>query len=193
MQTLPSTLEVKLAMAQCNRDELLTIANQYDLSQYQSNSLGNAFRSINELDLAERYFLKSIALDPSYDEPYGNLISLYAQQGKFDACNEIYKLGSRNAAKKTFIMYQDGRVHFLQGDYQTSLFAGRCILIDDKWQNEDAIAMVIKSILMLIRAGQSENIDADFEEAETACKRGLLLFPDSEQLKQLSGYFVEAE
>ena len=67
--------------------------------------------------------------------------------------------------------------------------AGRCILIDENWNYEDAIILVIKSLLMLIRNEQSENIDSDFEEAQGACEKGLTLFPDSEELLKLSKIF----
>lgn len=52
--------------------------------------------------------------------------------------------------------------------------------------DENAIVLVIKSLLMLIKTNQSENSENDFVEAQLAWQRGLSLFPDSEDLLQFS-------
>ena len=175
------------------KSQLLNMLNDHSLSAIELNSVGNAFRDLDEYELSEKAFLKSIELNPSYDAPYAHLISLYAKQNKFDLCEEIYQKGSKNAIEKTYIMYHDGRSRFLKGDYNGSLMAGRCILIDDKWQNEEAIIMVIKSIVMLIKNEQSKDPDIDLQEAYLAWKRGLILFPDSQELLQYSKMFAEWE
>jgi len=85
-----------------SKNELINILESYSLSATQANSVGNAFRHLDEFQLAEKYFLLSIELDPKYDEPYAHLISLYAQQGKFDLCESIFQQGNKNATKKTY-------------------------------------------------------------------------------------------
>ena len=176
-----------------DKDQLLNMLDDHTLSAMELNSVGNAFRNLDEYELAEKAFLKSIELNPSYDAPYAHLISLYAKLNKFDLCEEIYQKGSKNATKKTYIMYHDGRLRFLQEDYKGSLMAGRCILIDDQWQNEEAIGMVIESLLMLIKNKQSENPAIDLQEAYEAWKRGLILFPNSQELLRYSKMFAEWE
>ncbi len=193
MKPLPTEVEIKIAIYKYDKNELLNIVEEYTLTATQLNTMGNAFRNFDEFELAEKYFLQSIELAPEYDEPYAHLISLYAKQNKFDLCEAIYQKGSKNATKKTYIMYHDGRVSFLKGDYHGSLMAGRCILIDEKWHYEDAIVLVIKSLLMLIKSNQSENLENDFHEAYLAWKTGLTLFPNSEELLQLSKTFSEKE
>ena len=175
------------------KKQLLNILNDHTLSAIELNTVGNAFRGLDEYELAEKSFLKSIELDPTYDAPYAHLISLYAQLNKFDLCEEIYQKGSKNAIEKTYIMYHDGRSRFLRGDYSGSLMAGRCILIDDQWQNEEAIVMVIESLVMLIKKKQSIDPDIDLQEASVAWKRGLSLFPDSEELLRYSNMFAAWE
>lgn len=188
---LPIEIEIKILMNAFDKSELLKITDEFALTSFQFNSVGTAFRQLGELTLAEKYFLMSIEINPKYDEPYAHLISLYAEQNKFDLCETIYQQGSKNATKKTYIMYHDGRVSFLKGNYQGSLMAGRCILIDEEWRDEKAIVLVIKSLLMLIKNNQSKDIESDFQEARLAWKKGLTIFPDSDELLQLSRIFSD--
>jgi tetratricopeptide (TPR) repeat protein len=176
-----------------DKDQLLNTLNDHSLSAMELNSVGNAFRDLDKYELAEKAFLKSIELNPSYDAPYAHLISLYAKLNKFDLCEEIYQKGSKNATEKTYIMYHDGRSRFLRGDYNGSLMAARCILIDDEWQNENAILMVIESLLMLIKSKQSEDPAIDLQEAYSAWKSGLTLFPHSRELLQYFDMFDQWE
>ncbi|MEK6782616.1 MAG: hypothetical protein AABY93_12980 [Bacteroidota bacterium] len=189
MKSLPIGEEIKIATYGCTKEELVHALDSYRLTPTQLNSIGNAFRNLDELELAEKAFLKSIDLAPGYDEPYAHLISLYGKLNRFDLCEAIYQKGSKLATKKTYIMYHDGRLKFLKGDYNGSLVAGRCILIDEQWRDENAIVLVIKSLLMLIKTNQSENSDNDLQEAKLAWKRGLTLFPGSQELLELSKAF----
>ena len=74
-----------------DKDQLLNMLNDDTLDAMELNTVGNAFRSFDEYELAEKAFLKSIELNPSYDAPYAHLISLYAKLNKFDLGEDIYQ------------------------------------------------------------------------------------------------------
>lgn len=137
----PQENQVKIVLNEYNKDELLEILEKYILKANHLNLIGIAFRALKEYDLAEKVFLESIELLPEYDEPYGNLISIYIIQEKYELCESIYRKGMNNANKKSFIIYQDGRLAFIKGNFEQSLMAARSILIDEEMNDEAAFVL----------------------------------------------------
>lgn len=188
---MPEEYQVRITLNEFNKEQLLEIINKYILKSHHLNLIGIAFRNLNEFSLAEKAYKDAIELFPEYDEPYGNLLSLYIAQKKYDLCEDVYREGMNNASKKSFIIYQDGRLAFIKGNFEQSLMAARSILIDEKMNDEAAFVLGIHSLLSLIN--QHKDTEKNFNEAIKMWKMGLSVFPDSESLRQLSKYFEDNE
>lgn len=186
---LPQEYQVRIVLNEFNKQQLLEIINKYVLKSNHLNLIGTAFRNLNEYSLAENAYKDAIKLLPEFDEPYGNLLLLYIYQQKYELCEDIYRQGMDNATKKSFIIYQDGRLAFIKGKFRQSLMAARSVLIDENMNNEPAIVMGIHSLLSLIK--QQKNIEENFKEAVEMWKVGISIFPESQSLNELSKYFVE--
>lgn len=189
----PPENQVNFLIGKYNKDELLEIIDKYSLESHHLNLIGNAFRAINEFDLAEHAFFKSIELMPEYDEPYGNLISLYIIQEKYDQCEDVYLKGMKSATKKSFIIFQDGRLAFIKRNFDQSLMAARTVLMDENMDYEPAFILAIHSLLSLIKEGKGENIKNYCSEASETWQTGINKFPQSDDLKQLSKYFIDED
>ncbi len=182
----PAEYQVKICL-EYNKGELLELYEKYILKAHHLNLIGIAFKKLNEYDLAEKAYIDAIELQPEYDEPYGNLLSLYINQGKYELCEDIYRKGMSDADKKSFIIYQDGRLAFIKGNFQQSLMAARSILIDEEMKDEPAFVLGIHSYLSLIK--QQKDVERNYYEASKMWKKGISVFPDSQALIDLSKHF----
>ena len=77
---------------------------------------GSAYRELNNIPMAEKYYNKTIQINPSYDMAYIALSRLYTSEGKYDKVLEL----NENALKKghaTDAIYVDiGKVYLVNGD-----------------------------------------------------------------------------
>src|SRR5688500_10275072 len=96
---LPAEYQVRIVTNEFTKDELQDLIGQYDLTATELNLFGNAFRTMDELTLAELTFKKSIATDKGYDEPYGNLLSLYCLQKRNDEGRAVLDEALKHARK----------------------------------------------------------------------------------------------
>lgn len=188
---LPEEYQVRIVLNDFNKQQLLEIINKYILKSHHLNLIGTAFRNLNEYSLAENAYKDAIKLSPEFDEPYGNLLSLYISQQNYESCEDVYRQGMNNATKKSFIIYQDGRLAFIKGNFEQSLSAARSILIDEQMNDEPAFILGIHSLLSMIK--QQKNIEENFNEAVKMWEMGISIFPESQSLNELSKYFVESE
>jgi hypothetical protein len=63
---LPTDYQVRIVTNQFKRDELQNLMREHDLTATELNLVGNAFRTMDELELAERTFKKSISKAKGY-------------------------------------------------------------------------------------------------------------------------------
>ena len=187
----PEEYQMRIVLYEFNKQQLLEIINKYILKSYHLNLIGNAFRNLNEYSLAENAYKDAIKLTPEFDEPYGNLLSLYISQQKNELFEEVYRQGMHSATKKSFIIYQDGRLSFIRGNFKQSLMAAKCVLTDDFFQDEAAFILGLHSLLSLVKQG--EDVENNFNEAIKMWEMGISIFPESQSLKELSEYFEENE
>jgi hypothetical protein len=96
---------------------------------------------------------------------------------------------NNSSGSKSSIVYQDGRLHFIKGDYEMALSAARSCLTVEKFQDLGAFILALHALLSLIKQGK--NVDDNIKEAVKLWQFGMKNFPDSEQLKELSKYFEE--
>lgn len=188
----PPEDQVNFLSGKNNKEQLLEIMYKYMLEATHLNLIGNAFRALNEFDLAEHTFYKCIELSPEYDEPYGNLLSLYILQEKYELYEDVYTKGMKSATKKAFIIFQDGRLAFIRGNFEQSLMAAREVLIEEDFNDEPAFILAIHSLLSLIKAGNGDILSYCKEASET-WQTGIEKFPQSDDLKHLSKYFIDED
>jgi tetratricopeptide (TPR) repeat protein len=188
---LPEEYQVRIALNEFRKEQLIDIINKYILKSHHVNLIGLAFRNLKEFNLAEKNYLEAIELSPEYDEPYGNLLSLYITQKKYELCENIYRKGMNNANKKSSIMYQDGRLAFIKGNFEQSLLAARSILIDENMNDEAAFVLAVHSLLSLIK--QQKDTEKNFNEAVKMWEMGISIFSESQSLKELSKHFKDHE
>ncbi len=173
----------------CSVVQLHDIMDRYELTALNYNSIGNAFRELGAYEKAEKAYLRSIEMAPSYDESYGNLLSLYIKTQNFDNYEDIYKKGMENADKKSFIIYQDGRHHFLQGNYEMALTAARANFMDEGFEDELIFDLGLRALIQLIRKG--DNREAYIEEAFKLWEIARTTIPDSDTVREFTHFFEE--
>ncbi len=186
-QPLPQEYQLKIIFNQFSKEDLTNLPEKYILTSNHLNLIGSAFRNMNELGLAEKAYKDAIESAPENDEPYGNLMSLYILQGKYELCEDIYQQGMHNATKKSFIIFQDGRLAYIQDEFQHSLMAARCVLTDENFASEEAFILCIRSLLSLIK--EEDNVEKNTIEAIEMWQLGISVFPESDELKKLGEYF----
>ncbi len=161
------------------------------LESHHLNLIGNTFRNLNEYILAEDAYTEEIKLLPKFDEPFGYLLSVYIAQQKLELFEDVYRQGMKSAAKKYFIIYQDGRLPFIRGNFKQSLMAAKCILADEQFKDEAAFILGLRSLLYLIN--QNDNEENNFTDATEMWEMATSIFPESLRLKEFSKYFSENE
>lgn len=87
---LPDEYQVRITANEFKKEQLIDIINKYIFRSHHLNLIGTAFRNLKEFNLAEKTYLDAIELSTKYDEPYGNLLSLYIAQEKYELCEDIY-------------------------------------------------------------------------------------------------------
>jgi tetratricopeptide (TPR) repeat protein len=186
---LPVEYQLKMELGEFSKGQLIEIQKDYILQAEHFNSIGTAFRRLEEYDLAEENYLHAIELSPEYEDPYANLLSLYILLEKYDQYEMIYHKGMANSSgSKSSIVYQDGRLHFIKGNYHKALMAARSCLTVEQFQDELSFVLAIKSLLALVKQG--EEVEENNKEAKSLFEFGMKIFPDSALLKELSNRFT---
>jgi tetratricopeptide (TPR) repeat protein len=189
---LPVEMQIKIRTGRLSKYELINIRENFQLDAEQLNLLGNAFRQIVEYGLAEKAYLTALELSPEYENPYANLLSLYILQEKYGLCEEIYLKGMRlSSGRQSVIVYQDGRLHYIKGDYNMAFKAAQSCLTVEKFQDEPSFELAVKALLALVKQGK--DTEKNHERARELWKMGINIFPDSERMKELSKYFTNDE
>lgn len=188
---LPSEYQVRIVTNQFTRDELQNLMAEYDLTATELNLVGNAFRTMDELELAERTFKKSISEAGSYDEPYGNLLSLYCLQKRYDEGRALLDDALKHAQKHSFIWYHFGRMCALSDDFDSAVAAAYAALEGENYEFEAAYELGVRALFARIGQKKSPNPDKDLEDAHKLLTVGLNKFPDSAALKELAEVFED--
>jgi tetratricopeptide (TPR) repeat protein len=186
---LPSEFQVRIVTNQLTKDELQNLIREYDLTALELNLVGTVFRSMDELGLAERTFKKSISKDKAYDEPYGNLLSLYCLQKRYDEGRALLDDALKHARKHSFVWYHFGRMCALSGDYDRAIDAAYSALKAEDYEFEAAYELGVRALFARIGQKKSENPEKDLEGAYSLLTMGLNKFPDSAELKELAEVF----
>jgi tetratricopeptide (TPR) repeat protein len=134
---LPWEYQVRIVTNQFTKDELQNLMREHDLTATELNLVANAFRTMDELDLAERTFKESISKEPGYDEAYGNLLSLYCLQERYDEGRALLDDALKHARKHSFVWYHFGRMCALSGDLDSALNAAYLALQGENYQRPD--------------------------------------------------------
>jgi tetratricopeptide (TPR) repeat protein len=188
---LPYEYQVEIVANQFTKDELQSLMREYDLTATELNLVGNAFRTMDDLKLAERTFKKSISKDKGYDEPYGNLLSLYCLQKRYDEGRALLDDALKHARKRSFVWYHFGRMCALSGDYNSAVDAAYAALEGENYEFEAAYELGVRALLARIGQNKSENPEKDVEDAYALLTAGLSKFPDSAELKELAEVFED--
>lgn len=180
----------KLALNMLTLNELNDLVLNNKLDSHQMNLVANSYRHYEDYDFAEKAFLSAIELDPSNDQPYGNLMSLYILQSKFEQCNEIYQIGMKYADNKSFIIFQDGRYHYTRGSYGMAYSAALQVLTMERMQNEVAFILGVQAQLNLAEESKDDVTTNKYNNsAKEMLSQGLYIFPKSEGLLMLKEKF----
>lgn len=188
-KSLPSEYQVRILTNELTKHELQNLMKEYDLTATELNLVGNAFRTMNELELAERTLKKSISKDNGYDEPYGNLLSLYCLQKRYDEGRALLDDALKHARKHSFVWYHFGRMCALSGDYDNAVNAAYAALESENHEFEAAYELGVRALFARIGQNKSENPEKDLEDAYNLLTLGLNKFPDSAELKKLAEFF----
>jgi tetratricopeptide (TPR) repeat protein len=188
---LPPEYQVQIVTCQLTSDELQNLMREYDLTATELNLVGNAFRTMDELELAERAFKRSISKDKGYDEPYGNLLSLYCLQTRYDEGRALLDDALKHAQKHSFVWYHFGRMCVLSGDFDTAVAAAYAALEGEDYEFEAAYELGVRALFARIGQKKSENPDKDLKDAHNLIAVGLDKFPDSAELKELAQVFED--
>ena len=188
---LPSEYQVQIVTNQLTKDELQDLMREYDLTATELNLVGNAFRTMDELELSEHTFKKSISKDKRYDEPYGNLLSLYSLQKRYEEGGALLDDALKHARKHSFVLYHFGRMSALSGDFDSAVNAAYAALDGENYEFEAAYELGVRALLTRIGQKKSDNPENDLEEAHKLLRVGLNRFPDSAELKELAEVFED--
>jgi hypothetical protein len=122
--------------------------------------LGKAYKSIYNLDEAERYFLKTLSLEPFDIISLIFLQEIYHITGEFKRNCQMIKKLLRLAPNDSFIISQDGENKIVKGDYKDGFqeyegnFYGM-LQPFPRWAGEDLAG---KTILVTHQLGLGDNI-----------------------------------
>lgn len=151
--------------------------------------IANSLRYHQKFDAAEMTYKFAIQKKSNYEDGYFNLMSLYLLQRNFEGCEEMYHKGRANCESSDYIVFQDGRMQFMKGNYDLALSAMYSVLSALEFQYLPAIALAIHCHLWLVKA--KENREENYEKAAQLYQIGKEQYPDSEELKELSKFFEE--
>ena len=190
-QPLPQEYQLEILLGKFNKKQLQKLQDNYTLQANHYDLIGTAFRNMEEYELSEKAYMQAIELSPGFEDPYANLLSLYIRQGKYEQCEAIYRKGMDNSSgSKSSIVFQDGRLHFIKGNYELALHAARSILNVERFQDEYAFVLAVKSMIALAKQGVDR--EENYTEAKKLCQFGLSIF-NSEQLRELEKSLPETE
>ena len=187
---LPPEYQVRI-VTEFKKKELQNLMENYELTATELNLVGTAFRNLDEPGLTEAALKESISKDPCYDEPYGNLISLYCSQERYDQCRSVLDDALRNARKDSYVWYHYGRMSAISGDYDSAVEAAYAALKGENYEFEAAYELGVHAIFSRIKHQKSKNPEKDLEDAHNLLKVGLSKFPESAELKELSKFFED--
>ena len=157
----------------------------YNFLPEQYNRLAAALCEMKKYEWARIIYDEAIVWYPSFEDSYANYMAFSILLEQYDRCEHIYQQGMRDSSgRKSSIVYQDGRLHFIKGNYSMALSAARSVLNVEKFQHEGAFVLAINSMLAL--AEQGEDVEKNDQEAKKLLRFGLSVFNDSEQLIELS-------
>lgn len=179
---LPIDTQIKIVLNAFSLEEMNEIEGKYYLNEYHWNILGLSYRKINNYEMAEKSYLNAIELKPDYEEPYGNLMSLYILLERWNSYEDIYAKGISKASTTSFIIYQDGRFQFQIGNYDVAYNAALTILQQEKMHSEPAYVLGIKSLIKLSESASIEVRGKFFAESALLLDRALNMFPNSVDL-----------
>lgn len=119
---LPLDIQVKINAGDFDTEKIKKIISEYDLSAEELNIIAVGFRLKKEFDFAEKYFKDSLKKNKAEGDVYGNLISLYCEQERYDLCEKIFKLGLKMARRgREFVYYHQARAWFNQKKYDLAV------------------------------------------------------------------------
>ncbi len=187
-----SDVQMKLATNSYSIDEVIKISKLDNLNYNTWNLIGNSFRYYEKYDLAESAFLKSIELKKDNAEPYSNLQSLYLKIEDFEMYEDIYQKGMANAYPKYYIVYQDGRYQYQKGNYEMAYSAALEVLTAAKMQDEGAWILGVLSNFNMAREAENEEQKIEYyNQANDMLEKGLIVYPESAELKRLKSKYFE--
>lgn len=185
---LPVEHEVRIVTNKLTKDELQNLMREYDLTAAQLNNVGNAFRTMGELTLAEHALRESISRDKGYDDPYGNLLSLYSLQKRYADGRALLDDALKQPGKHSYVWFHFGRMSALSGDNDNAVAAAYAALDGDS-EFEAAYELGVRALLSRAAQKQSEAAEKDIEDGYRLLTLGLSKFPGSAKLKELAEVF----
>jgi tetratricopeptide (TPR) repeat protein len=190
-QRLPADYQIRIVTNEFSKDELLELMRAYELTATELNLVGNAFRQLDEHDHAEHAFRQSIASAPNYDEAYGNLLSLYTLQERYDDGRALAADALAHAEKHGFIWFHYGRMCALAGDLDNAIDAAYAALNAEDYEFEAAYELGVRALLERIGSKRSKDPESDVQDAWKLLTVGLQKFPDSAALQELAEVFED--
>jgi len=187
-KSLPFDLQLDIQSGKFDTKQVLKIISGYDLSSHELNIIGIGFKNKKEFGLTEKYFIKSLKKDKSNSDAYGNLISLYCEQKKYNLCEKTYLSGIKNAGRgREFIYYHQARALFNQKKYNEALKVG-LLGIEEK-DDELTYILCIKALMNIAKIFQQANKNELAKDplimASSLSQIAIKAFPESKEIKEL--------
>lgn len=186
-EPLPVDFQMDIVLGRLSEAELLNLDARFKLNSNEYNLVGVALKNLDSYKHAESMLKKAIELEPSNEEPYGNLLSLYLETENLQDFESIYHIGMQNAVNKNIIMFQDGRRALMSGNYELALRAAKSMIINEPV--EEAFDLGVRALLSQVK--ESDDKERTVMEAHRFYQKGIEIFPDSDRLQQLAYYFSD--
>ncbi len=192
---LPIDLQIKMLSGDFDTKKVKEIISGYDLSEEELNIIANGFRLKKEFDLAEKYYQDALKKNKGDGDVYGNLISLYCEQEKYDLCGKTFKLGVKMAWQgREFIYFHQARAWFNQKKYDFAVSTA-ILGIEKEEKYEPLFILCIKS--WIIMGAESHKQNKSEEAKDTFALAGKMahiahsIFPESEEVSELYDLLFE--
>ena len=189
----PEELQLQIVLNMLSVAELLEITKKYELKAHHWNLIANSYKQFQEYYLAEKAYLQAIELDPTNEEPYGNLMALYLTTNNYSNYENLYSAGMANANPRSYIVLKDGLYQYKhKKNYDMAHSAALSVLTAKKMQDEDAFILAVSALFSwgLECENQNEGYDK-FMEGIEMLRRGLIVFPNSEHLNTIKSQYAE--
>jgi tetratricopeptide (TPR) repeat protein len=196
-EKLPIALSLDLLAGKFIDSEIEEIMKKYSLSAGDLNAIGIGYKDKGQYGTAEKYFIDAIKIDGECGDYVGNLISLYCALEDYDMALRIFQIGiEESKTSLDFIYFHGSRTLFLMENYYGAMEIALHGIENEKCDPYDNLYIIyLKSAWAFLKTG-IENMGEDeyvrvFNVASNVASKAIVLFPDSDEIKNLHDSFAK--